>query len=133
MIKLRRHPAPTSEFTHQREFITWLRVAHPKYATCTRLSLNGIPLPSTVAGRIINQAKACGMVNAESDLFIAAPAHGCHGIFIEMKKPKGKATDEQLEYLESMAEFGYATAVCYSSQDAIDTFSEYLKGAHKVE
>ena len=68
------------------------------------------------------------MVVGESDLFIAAPAHGYHGVFIEMKKPGGTASEKQIKYLEDMRANGYAAEICEGADEAINFFTNYLAG-----
>lgn len=119
---------PDTEYQHQKQFIAWLEQAYPRYRNCVRLSLNGVPLDRKSAPRIIAAAKKSGMVVGESDLFIAAPAHGFHGVFIEMKKPEGKANQKQLDYLTEMRGNGYAAEICCGAQEAIDFFDNYIAG-----
>ena len=121
-----KYKKPVSEYEHQKSFIDYIRAAYPKYEKLTRLSLNGIPLPRSSFGMIIAMAKKAGMVKSESDLFIAVPANGYHGLFIEMKKPGGVLSDEQRKYLDTVASMGYAAHACYSDKEAIRVFENYI-------
>ncbi len=49
------------------------------------------------------------------------------GLIIEMKKPKGRTSKEQREWLTFFETQGYQTAVCFSAQEAIDVIEGYLK------
>jgi len=49
------------------------------------------------------------------------------GLIIEMKKPKGRTSKEQREWLAFFESQGYQTAVCFSAQEAIDVIEGYLK------
>ena len=49
------------------------------------------------------------------------------GLIIEMKKPKGRTSKEQKEWLKFFESQGYQTAVCFSAQEAIDVIEGYLK------
>lgn len=60
------------------------------------------------------------------DIFLPWPAHGRHGLFIEMKYGRNKTSNSQQLWLQRLAQAGYATAICYSAQEAIQVVEEYL-------
>lgn len=60
------------------------------------------------------------------DISAAIPAHGCHGLYIEMKAPKGHLSDEQGRRLSRLSARGYRTCVAYSWQEAATHLCEYL-------
>ena len=62
------------------------------------------------------------------DLFLAFPKSPYHGLYIELKKPKGRASRAQLEYIQMLRFYGYYTAICYGFDDAINIIKSYLKG-----
>lgn len=55
-----------------------------------------------------------GLKTGASDWFIAKAAHGYHGFFLEQKTLKGKATDNQVKFLNEMKNEGYYTAISYT-------------------
>ena len=61
------------------------------------------------------------------DVCIPGPSRCYHGLFIEMKAGKNKATAEQKFYLERLTELGYKTAVCYSVDEAKQVIEEYFE------
>ncbi len=63
-----------------------------------------------------------------SDLFFAFPAKGFHGLWMEIKKPGGKLTKSQRDWLVKMMQIGYAGCVARSSEEAETYFKNYLKG-----
>lgn len=74
-----------------------------------------------------------GVREGVPDLCLAYPVYGIHGmrhpgLFIEMKRPTGKPSVSQLNWLEALHRLHYATAVCYSTEDAIGVIEEYLRG-----
>lgn len=77
-----------------------------------------------VAGKL----KAEGVKKGIPDIYIPIPHVVCayHGAFIEMKAGKNKPTKEQQDFLIAVEKLGYATAVCYDSQDAIIFIESYL-------
>jgi hypothetical protein len=78
--------------------------------------------------------KAQGVKAGVSDLFLAWPAHGLHGLWVELKapaehgKPAGKPTQAQLDWLDRMAAVGYSAQLCYGWRGAAETISAYLRG-----
>ena len=69
-----------------------------------------------------------GVRSGVPDLFLAAPNDRCNGLFIELKKPKGRATKAQLEYIQLLRFQGYYTAICYGFEDATNMILSYLRG-----
>jgi hypothetical protein len=72
-----------------------------------------------------------GLKKGVPDLFLAVPkpVHkgGMAGLFVEMKYGKNKCTPAQEDWLERLHCQGYATAVCYSFEEARDTILDYLE------
>lgn len=60
------------------------------------------------------------------DLAILVPNEKYHGLFIEMKQPKGKVTKHQETWLNKLTAQGYACFVCRSANAAIKCINEYL-------
>jgi hypothetical protein len=59
-----------------------------------------------------------GIVSGVPDCFLAVPACGFHGLWVEFKKPGGRLSPAQKEILAKYKAIGYATAV-------IDNFEEF--------
>jgi hypothetical protein len=49
-----------------------------------------------------------------------------HGLWIEMKYGANRTGPKQIEFLEDMDADGYATAVCYTWEEAKDVIVDYL-------
>ena len=60
------------------------------------------------------------------DLDLPVARKGYHGLRIEMKYGKNKPTEEQVKWLVFLKAQGYATAVCYSWQEAARIICRYL-------
>jgi hypothetical protein len=71
--------------------------------------------------------KAEGTKSGVPDIFLPVARRGFHGLFIEMKSPKGSTSDNQNEWLEMLSIFGFKTANCRSHYDAIVINMDYLK------
>lgn len=71
--------------------------------------------------------KRMGMRVGFPDLCVPVAKGKYHGFYIEMKSHKGKPTNEQISWLKRLKEQGYATAICYGSQEAITIIEKYMK------
>lgn len=85
--------------------------------------------------RECGELKAMGMVAGMPDLFIPSPAHLlngrawhiAHGLFIELKTPKGKISPAQQVVHERLRTSGYQVEVCRTLEEAITVINNYLK------
>lgn len=84
---------------------------------------NGGNRSKGVAGKL----RAEGVRAGVSDLMLPSPRAQYAGLFIEMKSLTGKLTPDQRVFLSAMAAQGYATAICYGADEAIETLLTYLK------
>lgn len=75
---------------------------------------------------VASKLKAEGVKRGVSDICVPIPQPPYHGAFIEMKAGKNKLTKEQRDFLDAVKKLGYATAVCYNSQEAITYIQCYL-------
>lgn len=70
--------------------------------------------------------KRMGVVSGIPDLFLAHPgAKNKRGLYIEMKQPKGKVTDNQKTMMAYLEQY-YEVAVCYSLEEAVTTVDCYM-------
>lgn len=74
--------------------------------------------------------KAQGLKAGVPDVCILEPVGAKHGLFIEMKYGANKPTAEQKKWLSRLSARGYATAICYSADDAIKIVKEYMRGKY---
>lgn len=72
-----------------------------------------------------------GLKKGVPDTFLPCARGRWHGLYIEMKVKPNTPSDEQQEMLEALNEQGYATAVCYSFEDARDVVLGYLRDGLK--
>lgn len=71
--------------------------------------------------------KRMGLSPGFPDLFIFRARGKYHGFAIEMKYGKGKLSTDQRDWLRRLRSEGYATAVCYSADEAIKLIEKYEK------
>lgn len=70
--------------------------------------------------------KAAGLKNGVPDICLPVPHNGFHGLYIELKYGKNKATKAQENYMTLLKEQNYKTAVCYGFEEAREAILEYL-------
>ena len=70
--------------------------------------------------------KAEGVKPGVHDIFLPAARKGCHGLFIEMKKPTGKPSPIQIEFKHDMQDAGYGSCICYTWEQAREVIILYL-------
>lgn len=71
--------------------------------------------------------KRQGVKAGVPDIVLPVGRGGFLGVYVELKVGKNKTTDLQNEWLESLKEQGYFTAVCYGWREAADTIENYLE------
>lgn len=100
-----------------------------EYAKCTMPELallfhvpNGGKRSKTEAARMKMQGVKAGV----PDLFLPVARGGYHGLFIELKAGRNKATEKQGEWLAALREQGYAAVICTGWEAAKATLENYL-------
>lgn len=77
-----------------------------------------------------------GIVAGVSDMLLAYPSNGKHGMWIELKRcqpARSNITDSQKIWLERMKNVGYEAVVAYGWEDARDKILNYLTEGEKNE
>ena len=68
-----------------------------------------------------------GVRSGIPDLFLAVPRGNFHGLFIEMKKPRGGViSDNQKACMEMLSNNDYCVTVCHGFLDAQEAIKGYL-------
>ena len=117
----------------QRLFLWWRILGHSALglAACC---LFAIPNGGKRSLKTAMQLKREGVVAGVPDVFLAAPAGGHHGLFIELKRPrrpgvsKGRPTQAQLEVMQHLQDQGYACVLAYGADEAQAAIEKYLGG-----
>lgn len=79
--------------------------------------------------------KAEGVKKGVPDIFLPVPKQGFHGLYIEMKvadDKKGRPSAEQLEFLNSVGELGYAWRICYGAEQAKQAIANYYGYQYEI-
>lgn len=119
------------------KWASWQKWADGKLADYLHHSPNGGKRHITTATRF----KAMGTKAGFPDLFLFIPHGGYHGLFIELKTPKGKTatgktrqagkvSEHQQTMIDRLNAQGYKAVVAYGATGAIDEIKAYL-GATK--
>ena len=113
-----------SESRLQSEVVKYIQLQYPKARYCA--SLGGIRTSMTQAV----MAKRTGYVKGFPDLFIyeSRTVDGItyHGLALEIKTIKGRATKEQKEWIEALNERGYKAEVVKGLPDILNLIDSYL-------
>lgn len=71
--------------------------------------------------------KRMGLRKGFPDLCVPVPKGRFHGFYIEMKVDNNKPSNDQMKWLKILKNNGYATAICYSADEAIKLIEKYMK------
>lgn len=114
-----------SESAEQIELFRWAWYSRGKYPELELMHHvpNGGKRNQIEAARF----KREGVLDGVSDIFLPVARGKFHGLYIEMKAQKGKATENQKWWIEKVREQGYRAEVCYGWEMAKDLVIEYLE------
>lgn len=111
-----------TEHEHQKALVKWFDLQYSELKGRLFAIPNGGHRHLTVAAKLRQE----GVRRGVPDLFLPVPKGGLAGLWIELKAPKGRATKEQLDWLEFLTEQGYMAALCNGWEAARDTIRTYL-------
>lgn len=85
-------------------------------------------IPNEGKRSIVNGArlKRSGLRKGFPDLTIPVPKGTYHGLYIEMKSAKGRATPEQKEWITLLRNNGYVAEVCHGWREAVEIIDKYM-------
>ncbi len=124
-----------SEHEQQVTVVSWFKVKYPKYAKCIMSIPNSqmmLKYPRERA-RVMNYLKREGFKKGVSDLFIAVPRKGKHGLWVEMKDVKKtlrSVNPEQIAHLNLMVKMGYEGIWCAGADVAMAAIETYMSEDH---
>jgi len=73
-----------------------------------------------------NRDRLQGKRSGVPDICLPVPRGTFHGLYIEMKSPTGKISENQKKYAIFLKSQGYFVALCNSPECATDTIKDYL-------
>ena len=114
-----------SEMRLQSEVVKYISLQYPKARYCASLGGQYQPFQSQR-----NRAKRTGYSKGFPDLFLyeSRTMDGItyHGLALEIKTNKGRATQEQKEWIEALNERGYKAEVVKGLPAILDLIDSYM-------
>lgn len=118
------YAAVGTEHAHQVAVFMWVQKTLKDYPMLKWL--HAIPNGGERAGAVAARLKAEGVKKGVSDLCLPYRAKGYSGLYIEMKKPLGKETKEQIEFGAFLMSQGYLYRCCDHWEKARDTIAWFM-------
>ena len=110
-----------SEERLQSEVVKYILLQYPTVRFCA--SLGGI----YTGPRQAVKAKRTGYSRGYPDMFFSEARKGFHGLFIEIKTHKGRATEVQKEWIEDLTERGYKAEICKGLPAILELIDLYFE------
>ena len=76
--------------------------------------------------RVAMKLKSEGVKSGVPDICLPFPMGNFHGLYIEMKSPKGRISPAQEWWLDSLTSVGYLAERCFDWVDAARIIANYL-------
>lgn len=125
--------AKDTEHSHQVALFIWASMPEQQKAYPELKYMFAIPNGGKRDKITAANLKAEGVKAGVPDIMLPVAKHGCHGLFIEMKKPKdGVVSGKQDEFLTQLRFNGYYAETCYSWLHAIDCIVWYMGDSIKA-
>lgn len=115
---------PATEHDEQAALIRWAHLLEcriPELAILYAIPNGGLRHPRTAA-----RLRAEGARAGVWDLHLPVPRNGAPGLWIEMKRPGGRLTREQIAWGAAVRAQGARTVVCHSWIEAAHAILDYL-------
>lgn len=113
-----------SEELEQITLFHWVKMNTSKYPELELLF--HIPNGGHRALSEAKRFKAQGVRAGVPDLFLPVASDGYHGLFIELKSMSGKASKDQLYWIDELNKEGYLAIICYGWVEAVNKIIKYL-------
>jgi hypothetical protein len=114
-----------SEFAHQVALFMWAAMVKQQWPELELMF--AIKNEEKSGSKIVGgRFKASGVKADVPDIFLPVAKHGCHGLFIEMKRPGKKARPGQAEFGLKMKAGGYGWVCCDNWEAAKNVLIQYL-------
>lgn len=106
----------------QRACVAWFRMQYADKAYCLFAIPNGGRRDKITAAIM----KGEGVLAGVADLFLMVPNEGFHGLWIEMKTPKGRASDSQKLFESLSKSQGYEYRIARTLDEFQFIINDYL-------
>lgn len=111
-----------SEHAHQVTLINWFDRTYPHL----KGRLFAIPNGGYRAKSVAISLSMEGVRRGVPDLFLPIASRDKHGLFIELKAEKGRASTEQKDWILFLNQQGYSAHICFGWIDASLVINEHL-------
>ena len=124
VARSRKRVARDSEHVEQVALMRWATFARARFPELVLLYAvpNGGHRHKATAARL----KAEGVKRGVPDVCLPVARSGAHGLYIEIKTERGKATSEQLGWIRALRRQGYVAEVCRGWESARSMIEHYL-------
>lgn len=117
-------PLKNSEAQHQQAVVYWARINAKEYPEL--YWLHHIPNGGERDKRTAYFMTQQGVVRGIADLYLPVPAHGKHGLYIEMKADGGVLSRDQERFRDHCFDHGYGWMAAFHHKVAINCITDYL-------
>lgn len=126
-------PLGPKETEIQQQLMRWWALQHRALGVPREHLLMAFPMQGGRSPRNGARMKAEGMRKGLPDMFLAVPVArlGWHGLWIELKRPGGRVSPEQSDFLHDLRAQGYVASVCYGFEEAVNEIKAYLEYAKR--
>jgi len=113
-----------TEHDHQKLVIAWARL-HQKIWPELKM-LFAIPNGGHRHKAVAAKMRAEGVSPGVPDLLLPVPRNSYAALWIELKRPGGKLSEYQKQWLKDLTVLGHRAVCCHGYQAAIDEMKNYL-------
>jgi len=114
-----------SEHCHQVAFFCWARLQENINQFPGLDLMFAIPNGGERNLKVAAQMKAEGVKAGVLDIFLPVAKGAFHGLFIELKVGNNKPSVKQLEFATEVSYQGFAIALCYGWEQAVQAVKKY--------
>ena len=115
-----------NDFEHQSQvaLFRWAALNDSKHPGLSMM--HAIPNGGLRNIRVAMKLKSEGVKSGVPDICLPFPMGNFHGLYIEMKSPKGRISPAQEWWLDSLTSVGYLAERCFDWVDAARIIANYL-------
>ena len=125
---------PSPESTIQIDIFNWIREQETKHPVLRTIFHTPNSFFGTNFG-VITHLKKMGMRKGVYDIIVPVSKENYAGLWIEVKKPKGKLSLEQLQYIDLInnhSDFPTLFKTTFDAREGIQIIKDYLKIKEEV-
>jgi hypothetical protein len=131
--KVRRKITAHREDGEQAALFRWAELSRGRWPELALLF--AVPNGAFLAGDAAARARQAGRLKRQGlrpgvpDVALPVARGGFHGLFVEMKAGKNKASEDQRRWIDALRAQGYLAEVCVGWEAARELVERYLRGS----